>query len=92
MSTRRIYKYPLAICDMQEVHTHHRARLLCVDLQVGRPQIWAEVDTTAPTASLSVYVVGTGNPIPDEATTYVDSFQMYEGALVWHVYADAWPS
>lgn len=81
-----IYKYPLALVDEQHVEMPAGADVLCVQIQDGRPCIWAKVDVrSTPTARL-FYVVGTGHPMPVKAQEYVGTFQMQDGALVFHVF------
>ena len=50
--------------------------------------LWAKVDTDAPKTKCTVYVLGTGNPIPDEEMDYVGSVKdtrMY-AVLIWHIF------
>jgi hypothetical protein len=81
---RTIFKYPLEITDKQTI------RMKCVSiLHVGldpskRPCLWAEVETDAIESGVDIYVVGTGNPLPDLAEYHIGSF--VQGPFVRHVY------
>lgn len=90
---RVIYKWPLAITDYQEITAPIIEQVLTVQMQNGVPCLWAVVrepdvpPRSVPVAPrLGVFVVGTGNPIPDEAedANYVGTIQ--QGPLVWHVF------
>jgi hypothetical protein len=87
-----IYKYPLAVNDHVAVALPKGALPLCVQVQGERPCLWAKVDTEQETEQRVFRVTGTGHPLdPDAALLYVDTFQMFNGGLVFHVFevADA---
>lgn len=85
---RTIYKYPLEITDEQVIKIS-LFKYICesivrVDLDpLGQPCIWCEVETTSKPLPVIIFIVGTGNPIPDEAK-HIGSF--IQGPFVWHVY------
>lgn len=83
---RTIHKHTLMITDAQEIATREGAVPLCVGDQNERPCLWVQVDTDAPKVDRVVYVVGTGNPMPDDDMIYVGSSV---GRFVWHVYLAA---
>ena len=67
------------------------AQVLTVQMQHGKPCLWAKVDPTKPDELRIFDVYGTGHTMPDDARLlYWASFQMDGGALVWHVFE--WPS
>lgn len=82
---KTIYKYPLEIKGEQTIKTGgDGANIIHVGLDpMGTPCIWLEVDTLWPYKDLPIYIVGTGNPIP-EGRGHVGSF--VQGPFVWHVY------
>lgn len=85
----RIWKYPLAVADVQEHFMPEGAKLLDAQLQHGEPQLWALVDEKAKVGRRKIAIYGTGNPIPDAPDApgaYVASFQIGGGALVFHVF------
>lgn len=84
----RIFKYPLDLVDTQTILVHRGAIPLCVQVQNGIPCLWAIVDLAAATGGLTLRIIGTGHPIDDDldSLTYLDTFQMMDGALVFHVF------
>ncbi len=81
--TRAVWKFEM------DVGTHALtmptgARLLRAAEQSGRAFVWAEVDPDAATVERIVFVVGTGWPFV--GGEYVDSFDMADGTLVFHLY------
>lgn len=80
-----IYKYPIQITDEQEIRIPYDYEVIHAGLDPsGEPCIWVKVDTDFSDTRLSVFVVGTGNPIPSDASKYVGSF--IKGPFVWHVF------
>jgi len=87
----KIYKYPLNIDDEQEVSMPLGAEILTVQLQHGRPHLWAVVDDEQPNmCARKLVIIGTGNPMP-EVGRYINTFQSVNGGftLVWHVFEAA---
>lgn len=64
------------------------AELLDVQMQHGRPVLWALVDTDQPVGEGCRFVVyGTGAPVnPALSLKYVGTFQVNEGIFVWHLF------
>lgn len=65
---------------------------LCVQMQHGKPQLWAEVDLDGlrdpqPNVMREVHTAGTGDFVPHHLT-YAGTVQLDGGNLVLHVYAD----
>lgn len=84
MSTT-IWKFPIdAGCN--SIQAPRGAKLLTVQMQHGSPTVWAEVDPTAPIEPVLIEVFGTGHVIEEGERTYVGTFQMQGGALVFHLY------
>lgn len=85
MSDRRtIWKFPLAITDMQKVMMPEHAEILCVQEQFGQPCIWAIVNPEAPKVERWFCIYGTGNSMRSEYRNYIGTAQT--GPLVWHVF------
>lgn len=49
----------------------------------GVPSLWMEVDTNSVPVPFTIYIVGTGQEVP-QGKQYIGSF--VEGPYVWHVY------
>ena len=82
----KIYKYPLDP-GRNEVRMPEGAQVLTVQLQHGNPCMWAKVDPGAPQEDRVFEIYGTGREMPDDPRMcYVGTFQMSDGATVWHVF------
>ena len=80
-----IYKYPLKIDDEQEVMMPKGARMLSVQLQGGRPCLWALVDPNLENEARSLLIRGTGHDASGVGR-YISTFQMDGGALLFHAF------
>lgn len=83
---KAIWKYTLRLQDEQEVDIPEGAVLLDVQMQNAQPQLWALVSPQKERVSRIIKIHGTGHILPDSVGEYVASFQMAEGALVFHVF------
>jgi hypothetical protein len=84
----RIWKWTMAVADLQTVEMPRGAQVLSVQMQGGAPQLWALVDEDARTEPRTFATYGTGNPMPEVFThgRFVDTYQMHGGSLVFHVF------
>lgn len=85
---KTIWKYPLEIRDMQHIEIPRTAKILCAKVQRGRICVWAQVNRASKEREFTFYVVGTGNHLPFENASYLDTVFMAGGELVWHIYYD----
>jgi hypothetical protein len=83
-----IYKYQIVTADRFKVQTPRLVRWLCVHNQHDSPMIWAVVDTDGPAENHFLLVRGTGHPFTGEEGKYLGTFQMADGSLVFHVFAE----
>lgn len=87
MSTQ-IYKYVLApltetIIDNLPADTD----VLCAQAQGENVCIWARVNPEQhETEERTFLVAPTGEDLPNQPLSYIDSCQQLDGALVWHVF------
>lgn len=90
---KTIYKYPIEITNKQTFPMPVGSNILTVQVQNGKPFIWAMVDTAVPTEEVAIRVYGTGHPILDSSNLeYIGTFQsMYGGNLVCHVFKEIRP-
>jgi hypothetical protein len=79
---KTIYKYHLALTDVQHITTLKGAIPLTVQMQRDQLCLWAKVDTDRPYVLRKFAVVGTGNRC--EYDEYVGSVQI--GIFVFHVF------
>lgn len=83
---KEIWKWAIVVNDRSALRMPKGAQLLCVQWQGDLVMLWAVVETSAPKVTRRIAVYGTGQPLPDNPGTYVDTFQMMGGKLVWHVF------
>jgi hypothetical protein len=87
---KTIYKYPLEITDLQSVSIPFGYTLLSVQMQSGKPCLWAMVDTDNIEEKCTIEMFGTGNPInPIKGIgqrVFIDTFQIHGAGLVFHVF------
>lgn len=63
------------------------AKVLTVQTQDNKPFIWALVDANAREFEERKFVpYGTGHLLPDEPGTYIGTFQLNGGSLVFHLF------
>lgn len=86
MKERTIWKWTLAVTDVQAFDMPKGAKILSVQVQGGMPQLWAYVDPTEPRVTRTIRIIGTGHPIITHPGDYIGTFQMGGGALVFHVF------
>lgn len=88
---QRIFKYPVLSTDIQTLNLPLGARILSVQAQKDNVFLWALVDDAETRlSSHTIHVVGTGNPPPFgiHKMTHLGTVQLYEGALVFHVFQE----
>ena len=91
---KTVYKYELAISNIQELSLPYGAKILTVQVQHSQSMtgdvvcLWAEVDTEQPGKQPHTIVIyGTGQPIDAEHEhQYIGTFQLERGAFIGHVY------
>lgn len=85
VTTKTIWKYAIEPSDNFRVDLPAGAEFLSVQSQFETPQMWWLVDPTAPKAARRFAVHGTGHTIRG-VKTYLGTFQMNEGTLVFHLF------
>ena len=85
--TQTIYKYRLRIADEQEIEMPMGAGLMAVQMQNGHPCLWALVDPINSLEKRKILIRGTGHDAPGVGR-YISTFQMQDGALVFHAFED----
>jgi hypothetical protein len=83
---RTVWKFDLNP-SQQNILLPVGAQILCVQTQHGIPQLWALVDPETPDREAHwIGVYGTGHDVPSDPGRYVGTFQLADGALVFHVF------
>lgn len=82
----KVFKFDLPLEDIASIRMPRGAEVLYVAAQDGVPRVWALVNPTAPKESRNFRVAGTGHPIGKAVGRHLGSFQLHDGALVFHVF------
>ena len=86
---RTIHKVPLYVKDEQTHTLPKGAKLLAVQVQREQPCLWFECDTNKSMVPRVIKTFGTGKELPkNEALRYIGTYQLQDGALVYHVYEE----
>lgn len=85
-NNRRVFKFEIELQDEPTIVNAPIIEIHHVDRQNGGLYVWVEVDD-GPSEEFPFYVVGTGNPIPDQAVDYIGT--VLSNGLVWHIYTKA---
>lgn len=83
-----VWKFPLALAETQEVAMPIGADILHLEVQNGRPCLWALVDPGADEEIRRFMIVGTGHGIPlrSNKQRHVGTFLVEDGEFVFHVF------
>lgn len=88
----KIYKYPIELLHHQKISLPKHSKVRHFGVQDGGLAAWVEVDTTPEVLSeqeiYNFYVVGTGQDIPEDATTYHGT--AFLNFYVWHLYSSGY--
>ena len=87
--TKIIYKYPLTITREQLVTLPAGAEILTVQLQGGRPHLWALVNIDNEPLNRCIEIFGTGERIEyglGMRRKYISTFQLQHGKLIFHAF------
>ena len=82
-----IWKFPIPEPDaVHRIWVPRFAKFLAVQLQDGRPCIWAIVNTDESLKERKVCIVGTGHDCDVPPDWYLGTFQ--QSIFVWHVFVE----
>lgn len=82
-----IWKFPLAVEDIQTITLPFDARIPCVQVQHGIPCLWALLSPEAPCLKpCHIVTIGTGHQLDVAPGYYIGTYQLREGSLVFHVF------
>ncbi len=82
----RIYKYKLDCLGEQTVSMPIGARILCLQIQNDVPCVWVVADTSAGHEWRVFSTYGTGHETLKYPGIYIGTYQLRNGALVFHVF------
>jgi hypothetical protein len=83
-----VWKFPIPIRDTFTIDLPIGAKVLHAEVQGRMPTMWVLLNPKAPTYPHMFLIVGTGNPVGEEAINccdHVATFQM--PPFVWHLFA-----
>lgn len=83
---RRVFKYTIPVQNEIEVMMPEQALVLSCQVQHNQPQIWAVVDDESPEIPHHFHMVGTGHPANHLEGAFIDTFQLNNGQLVFHLF------
>ena len=83
---KTIHKYRVTATDNQEIKLPKGAKILTVQVQHNESFMWIEIDPENDTESKYFEVFGTGHSMPEGKRIYIGTFQLHNGALVFHLY------
>ena len=87
---RTIWKFKLDMREVRALQVPDGAVVRALGVQDGIPCLWLEVDTDAPVAPRTVWIRGTGHPVPSTPNAlYVGTFMLAGGSFVGHVWIEA---
>lgn len=82
----KIYKYPLDWVETQAIRVPAGIEPLALQPQDGVPTLWAKVDEDAILEAHTVYIFGTGAPMPTDPGRYLGTIQA--GSFVFHFFME----
>lgn len=85
---KTIWKYELETIDYQEVEIPFEAKILTVQVQHGKPCIWCLCDPNNLKQLRGITTIGTGHEKDDIEGTYIGTYQLYDGGIVFHVFVE----
>jgi len=80
----KIYKYPLAVQELQLIEIPIGSRVLSAQAQGDVPTIWAMHSQEEDKVNVEVRMVATGEEFEVEDWRFIDTVQI--GSFVWHVF------
>ena len=63
-----------------------QAKILTLQTQDNVPKLWVLVNPESEEESRHFEIVGTGHPMDETTRTYIGTFQIANGSLVFHVF------
>jgi hypothetical protein len=90
--TSRILRWSIGITDLQYLEVPAPGRIMSVARSRDVPDhgidLWTVGEDAAEKVTRTIYVIGTGNLMPEVAPIYFVGTVVTPSGLVWHVFAD----
>ena len=84
--TETIWKFEIEVDDKIKIEMPKNSEILCVQVQNGKPCIWAKVIKENSKEIRFFTVFGTGHEIKEHNLNYIGTFQLFEGRFVGHLF------
>lgn len=82
-----VFKYPLEITNRQIIKMPLNSKILSIQTQKGKLQLWALVHLDNEMVEREILIYGTGHKQEDiHENTYIGTVLMYQNQLVWHIF------
>ncbi|WP_269581880.1 DUF7352 domain-containing protein [Roseibium sp. Sym1] len=81
-----IWKFTISPTDEVSIQMPEGATVLSAGVQGETMCLWAQVNPEKKTVVRRFYVVGTGHLMPIGSLRFIDTVQMMNGALVFHIF------
>lgn len=86
---KTIWKYALEVSDRQTVNMPVGSKMLSIQTQNEKPCLWVLVNPKeVGLIDITIRIYGTGHNIESEQLTYIDTFQLSGGMLVFHAFKE----
>lgn len=85
---KTIWKRELEIADQQFIDMPDESEILCVQIQQEIPCIWFRCDPDNELVRVTINTYGTGHTVESAKDDYVGTYQLHDGNLVFHVFAE----
>lgn len=82
----KIYKYELSFENRNFIKMPEKSEIMDIQIQNGKPVMWALVDRDSPEIVVKINVYGTGWVIDHKATKDEYLATLQNGDLVWHFF------
>ena len=84
---KSIYKYKLEVIDKQKITLPLNSQILTVQTQGDDVCMWVLIDKGQGIEEMNVIeIIGTGHLMSHDKRKYINTFQLNDGALVFHVF------
>lgn len=85
---RKVFKYPIDIIDLQYIMLPKDAEIISAQIQGENEALclWALVDPNAENKKRLIKIAGTGHEIHEADLKFINTFQIFHGKGVFHVF------
>ena len=82
-----IWKFTFKTSDSFTIDMPEESKIIHIEIQYGKPTLWAVVNTESPIKTKKFKLIGTGHPIElNNKLNYLKTFS--ESIFIWHLFED----